>query len=59
MAKRVFLIVMDSFGIGAEPDADLFGDIGTNTLKSCSQIVMMHIDLSWPRLYTVLETYMD
>lgn len=37
MAKRVFLIVMDSFGIGAEPDADLFGDIGTNTLKSCSQ----------------------
>lgn len=26
---------MDSFGIGAEPDADKFGDVGTNTLKSC------------------------
>ena len=34
--KRVFLIVLDSFGIGYEPDADLFGDWGTNTLKSCS-----------------------
>lgn len=34
--KRIFLIVLDSFGIGAEPDADLFGDVGTNTLKSCS-----------------------
>ncbi|POP32150.1 phosphopentomutase [Lactonifactor longoviformis] len=30
--KRVFLIVLDSFGIGAEPDADLFGDVGSNTL---------------------------
>ncbi len=31
-AKRVFLIVLDSFGIGAEPDAAAFGDAGTNTL---------------------------
>ena len=37
MSKRVILIVMDSFGIGAEPDADLFGDEGTNTLKSCTK----------------------
>lgn len=37
MSKRVTLIVMDSFGIGAEPDADLFGDVGTNTLKSCTK----------------------
>lgn len=36
MAKRVIMIVMDSFGIGAEPDADKFGDVGTNTLKSCT-----------------------
>lgn len=36
MAKRVVLIVMDSFGIGAEPDAEAFGDAGTNTLKSCT-----------------------
>lgn len=34
MAKRVFLIVLDSFGIGAEPDAPAFGDAGTNTLRS-------------------------
>ncbi len=32
--KRVFLIVLDSVGIGASPDASLFGDEGTNTLKS-------------------------
>ena len=37
MSKRVFLIVLDSFGIGEEPDADKFGDAGTNTLKSCSK----------------------
>ena len=34
MAKRVFLIVLDSFGIGAEPDAAAFGDAGTNTLAA-------------------------
>ena len=33
--KRVFIIVLDSFGIGALPDADLFGDAGANTLTSC------------------------
>lgn len=36
MGKRVIMMVMDSFGIGAEPDADKFGDLGTNTLKSCT-----------------------
>ena len=35
MAKRVFLIVLDSFGCGALPDADRFGDAGTHTLRSC------------------------
>lgn len=34
MAKRVFLIVLDSFGIGAEPDAAAFGDEGTDTLAA-------------------------
>ena len=34
MAKRVFLVVLDSFGVGAEPDADKFGDVGANTLAS-------------------------
>lgn len=32
--KRVFLIVLDSFGIGAMPDSAEYGDIGVNTLKS-------------------------
>ena len=34
MPKRVFLIVLDSFGVGAEPDAAAFGDAGTNTLAA-------------------------
>lgn len=37
MAKRVILIVMDSFGIGEEPDAKEYGDEGTNTLLSCTK----------------------
>ena len=35
--KRVFLIVLDSFGIGNAPDAEIFGDLGANTLKSISK----------------------
>lgn len=35
MAKRVFLIILDSFGIGELPDAAEFGDVGANTLRSC------------------------
>ena len=37
MKKRVFLIVLDSFGIGALPDAALFNDLGTNTLGSIAK----------------------
>ena len=29
--KRIFLIVLDSLGIGAMPDAAEYGDEGTNT----------------------------
>ncbi|HGJ5860673.1 MAG TPA: phosphopentomutase [Arsenophonus nasoniae] len=39
--KRVFIMVLDSFGIGATPDADRFGDAGANTLghiaTACAQ----------------------
>ena len=35
MYKRIFLIIMDSFGCGEAPDAEKFGDKGSNTLKSC------------------------
>ena len=34
--KRVFMIVMDSLGIGAMKDAHLFNDEGTNTFKHTS-----------------------
>ena len=36
MTRRVFLVVLDSFGIGAAPDAADFGDAGANTLASVS-----------------------
>ena len=35
-AKRVFLIVLDSVGIGYAPDAADFGDHGANTMKRIS-----------------------
>lgn len=35
--KRIFLIVLDSFGIGNAPDAKKFGDFGANTLGSISK----------------------
>ncbi len=34
MYKRVFLIVIDSVGIGEMPDADQYGDKGANTLAN-------------------------
>jgi phosphopentomutase len=41
MAKRAIVMVMDSFGIGSLPDANLFGDEGSNTFGNivnyCSQ----------------------
>ncbi len=36
MAKRVFVIVLDSFGIGEMPDAAVYGDEGSNTLCACA-----------------------
>ena len=41
--KRIFLIVLDSFGIGALPDASAFGDAGANTLASCARSEKLHI----------------
>lgn len=41
--KRIFLIVLDSFGIGALPDAECFGDTGANTLLSCRKTGCLHI----------------
>ncbi len=34
MKNRVFLIILDSLGIGGAPDAEIFGDAGSDTLAS-------------------------
>lgn len=41
--KRVFLIVLDSFGIGEEPDALAFGDVDVNTLRSVARSPFFHV----------------
>ena len=44
--KRIFLIVLDSFGIGELPDAVRFGDAGSNTLAA----IRKHPAFSTPNL---------
>ena len=41
--KRVFLIVLDSFGIGQMPDSAAFGDVNVNTLASCATSQQLNI----------------
>ena len=41
--KRVILIVLDSFGIGAAPDAEAFHDTGTSTIGSCAKSPFFHL----------------
>ena len=41
--KRIFLIVLDSFGIGAAPDAADFGDAGADTLGSINATGQLNI----------------
>ena len=49
MGKRVFLIVLDSMGIGEMPDAAAFGDAGSNTLAS----IQNHPEFSCPLLQSM------
>lgn len=37
--KRIFTVVIDSLGVGAMPDADAYGDKGTDTLGHISDSV--------------------
>ena len=37
--KRIFVIVMDSLGVGAMEDSPEFGDTGVNTLGHIAQSV--------------------
>lgn len=41
--KRIFLIVLDSFGIGAMPDAAEYGDQGVNTLGTVAASSYFHV----------------
>ena len=41
--KRIFLIVLDSFGIGAMPDSENFGDVNVNTLAACATSSQLNI----------------
>ena len=41
--KRIFLIVLDSLGIGHMPDSPSFGDVGVNTLSSCAATGKLNI----------------
>ncbi|MBQ3182072.1 MAG: phosphopentomutase [Clostridia bacterium] len=42
--KRIFLIVLDSFGIGHAPDAENFGDEGSNTLEAIKNSALFKAD---------------
>ena len=41
--KRIFLIILDSLGIGEAPDAKSFGDEGANTLKSAHSTGILNL----------------
>lgn len=69
MIRRVFLIVLDSFGIGELPDASQYGDRGSNTLKACydsgklsvptmEQLGLFHIEgNAYPKTVTPIGSY--
>lgn len=46
--NRIFVIVMDSVGMGALPDADRFGDVGTHTFlhtaQRCGGLKIPHLE---------------
>ena len=44
MIQRIFLIVLDSLGVGAAPDAAKFGDSGANTLRSVSKSTAFSVE---------------
>ena len=69
MTKRVFLIVLDSCGVGELPDAAKYGDKGSNTLKACydsgklsvphlEKLGLFHLDgMNYPTKETPLGAY--
>jgi phosphopentomutase len=57
LPNRVFLTVMDSVGVGELPDADAYGDRGSDTLGNISRIVPLKLptlrSMGLPRVATV------
>lgn len=49
-ACRVIVVVLDGAGVGALPDADLYGDQGSNTLK---HVLEKHQGLNLENLYSL------
>ena len=49
MFKRIFLIVLDSLGIGAQEDAHLYNDVGANTIQN----ILKHKPLDIPNLISL------
>lgn len=47
--KRVFLIVLDSVGIGEMPDAADYGDAGSNTIRAVASSPYFSIPPSFSR----------
>ena len=43
--NRIFIIVLDSLGIGAMPDAEKFGDAGTDTLLGHISDAVEHLNI--------------
>ena len=41
--KRIFLVVLDSVGVGHLPDAQAYGDVGSNTLRSCWETGLLNL----------------
>ena len=56
MYKRVFLIVMDSLGVGKAYDADKYNDVGSNTFYNVNEAVKY---LNIPNLETLGVGYLD
>jgi phosphopentomutase len=57
LPDRVFLTVLDSVGVGELPDADAYGDRGSDTLGNISRVVPLKLpalrSLGLPRVATV------
>jgi len=50
MGKRIFIFIMDGFGIGESDDAICFGDIGANT---CQNVLIQNPELELPTLRSI------